>query len=300
MGYLPDGNSLRTIHGIPAAGSVGDALSAGRKLTQVEVSPNQTLALATASDTGELLVLTPSADGSAVGSAPVGGAAAGANRVVFSPSGNTAALWFSYTGHIQILQGLGLSSVPAVRDLDASFAGGDPAAFAVSDDGLWAVGAWSSKVYAFGPNSQVNMLPVDGAAQALTFFHSKTDVAVFTPTQVATFTDIAGSAAPTVLWSQSAEAAAATNPIAVGLAVSFDNAHLTIAGNTGALFTFDLATGAAVAADCACVPTGLVGLGGSLYRLNGANAGAVKVFDAATNDVWFVPLSAPAEVGGQQ
>src|SRR2546430_6181794 len=41
---------FRSIHGIPAAGSVGDALSAGRKLTQVEVSPNQTLALTTASD----------------------------------------------------------------------------------------------------------------------------------------------------------------------------------------------------------------------------------------------------------
>src|SRR2546427_11834623 len=32
----PDGSSLRAMYGIPAAGFVGDALSAGRKLTQVE------------------------------------------------------------------------------------------------------------------------------------------------------------------------------------------------------------------------------------------------------------------------
>jgi hypothetical protein len=298
LGYVPDGSSLRAMHGIPAAGAVGDALSAGRHLALVEVSPSQTLALATASDTGELLVLTPNADDSGLLTASVSGATAGANKIVFSPSGTAAALWFSSTGHIQILQGL--ASAPTVRDLDASFVGGDPAALAVSDDGQWAIGAWSNKVYAFGPNSQVNVLPVDGGAQALCFFHSKAAVAVFTPTQIVTISDLAGSTVPTVLWSQSAAAAASSAPIAAGLAVSFDNAHLTVAGSTGALFTFDLATGAGVAADCGCAPTGLSGLGGSVVRLTGVNAGAVKVFDAATNEVWFVPLAAPAVNGGQQ
>lgn len=298
LGYLPDGSSLRPMRGIAAAGAVGDALSTGRHLALVEVAPDRGLALATASDTGELLVLTPNVDGSALLATSVSGATAGANKIVFSPGGTAAALWFSSTRHLQILQSV--SAAPTVRDVDALFLGGDPAALAVSDDGQWVIGAWSNKVYALGPNGQINVLPVDGGAQAVAFFHSKADVAVFAPTQVVTISDIAGAAVPTVLWSQSAAAAASSAPVAAGLAVSSDNSHLTIAGNTGALFTFDLASGAGVAADCGCVPTGLAGLGGSLYRLNGINAGAVKVFDAATNEVWFVPLAAPTVNGGQQ
>ena len=298
MGYIPDGSSLRALRGIPAAGSVGGALSVGRDLALFEISPSQTVALGTASDTGELLLLTPDDEGALVRAVAVSGSAPGASRIVFSPSGTAAALWFASTGHIQVLESV--SSTPVVRDIDASYLGGYPAAFAVSDDSQWIAVAWTSKVYAFGPNSQVNALPVDGAAQALSFFHNKPNIAVFTPTEVVTIADIGGSATPTVLWSQSAEAAAAGNPVAAGLAVSFDNSRLTVAGSTGALFTFNLATGAGIAADCGCTPTGLAGLGGSLFRLNGANAEAVKVFDAATNEVWFVPLATSPAVGGQQ
>jgi hypothetical protein len=45
-------------------------------------------------------------------------------------------------------------------------------------------------------------------------------------------------------------------------------------------------------------------MGGSLFRLSGVSDGALKVFDASTIDVWFVPLAAPvtasATAGGQQ
>ena len=174
MGYLPDNGALRTLYGIPAAGWVGDAVTPDRPLSHIEMSPDQSRALAIAADTGALMLLTP-ATGVTV---HVNGAASGADRIVFSPSGTAAALWFSAGGHMQVVSGL--AATPAVRDIDASFLGGDPAGLAVSDDGQWVAGAWSSSVYAFGPDGRASVLPVAGPAEALCFFHGRADVAVIT------------------------------------------------------------------------------------------------------------------------
>jgi hypothetical protein len=297
LGYVPDGGSIRAMYGIPAAGAVGSVLDAGRQLTLVAVSPTQTFALATA-NTGVLLLLTPNANGSAVSVAPVAGAAAGSDRIVFSPNGGIAALW--YQGHIQIISGL--PSNPVTRVVDASFLTGAPSALAVSDDGQWTAGAWPEGVYAFGPQNQVITLPVEGLPEALCFFHSKADVAVITATQVVTIADIGGAATPTVLWSKPPDPPDSTAPVqvAVGLATSFDNRHLTVTGNLGGLFTFDLASGASYGNDCGCSPTGLFGLGGSLFRLTGLKDNAVQVFDAATNELWFVPLASPVTEAAAQ
>jgi hypothetical protein len=304
MGYLPEDGALRPIYGIPAAGSVGDPLAIDRALSRIEVSPDQTRALALAADTGALTLLAPGTGSTA----DVQGAASGADRIVFSPSGTAAALWFSAAQRIQVVSGL--SATPSVRDLDASFLGADPAGFAVSDDGQWVAGAWSSSVYAFGPDGHMSVLPVEGPAEALCFFHGRADVAVITATQVVIVADIAGAAVPNVIWSKPDEPPPAdptTAPpveVAVGFAVSFDNNRLSIAGSLGHLFTFDLTAGISFGGDCACSPTGLFGMGGSLFRLTGLKDGAVKVFDASTNEVWFVPLAAPAAAsateGGQQ
>lgn len=299
LGYLPDSSSLRAINGIAASASVGPAVTAALNLELLQTAPNQPLALATAHQTGAALLVTPSPDGVSLQVAPINGAAAGATQIVFSPDGTAAGLWVSSTGHLQILTGL--TSTPAVRDIDASFLGGDPSAFAVSDDGQWAIGSWSAKIYAFGPDKQVNVLPVEGAAEALNFLHAKNDVAIITATQVVTIADIAGGAVPTVVWSLPAGTTPSPNaPVAVGIAASADNSLLAIAANNGGLFTLNLATGAGTPANCECQPVGLFGLGAGVFRLTGINAGSLKIFDAATNDVWFVPVAAPAVAGGQQ
>jgi hypothetical protein len=58
MGYLPDGGGLRTISGIPAAGSVGAAITPGGVFSRIEVSPDQTQALAVAAGTGVVMLYT--------------------------------------------------------------------------------------------------------------------------------------------------------------------------------------------------------------------------------------------------
>ncbi|HSR09099.1 MAG TPA: hypothetical protein VLM42_18285 [Bryobacteraceae bacterium] len=299
MGYLPDNGALRTLYGIPASGWVGDAIGPDRALSLIEMSPDQSRALAIAADTGALMLLTP-----ATGvTAHVNGAASGADRIVFSPSGTAAALWFPANNHVQVVSGL--AAAPSVRDIDASFLGGDPLGLAVSDDGQWVAGAWSSNVYAFGPAGDAAALPVAGLAEALCFFHGRADVAVITASQVVIVSDIGGAVVPNVIYTKPGDSASgAPVEVAVGFAVSFDNRYLAIAGNLGSLATFDLTAGSSAGGNCNCTPSGLAGMGGSLFRVTGVNDGALKVFDASTNDVWFLPLAAPvtasATAGGQQ
>ena len=296
LGYLPEGDSIRTMYGLPAAGAVGATLNTGRALTLSAVSPNQNLALGVAADTGELLLVIPSADGSVAAVSSVSGAAAGASSIVLSPDGSAAALWFSSTGHIQVITGLPGSS--AVRDIDASFLGADPAALAVSDDGQWAAGAWTQGLYAFGPAGQLTVLPVDGPVTSLSFFHRRADIALATATQAITIADIGGSAVPAVVWSMPVDAAPGGSLLGIG--VSFDNNGVVMAWDSGGLITVNLAAGTSTSANCGCAPAGIFGLGGSIFRLNGLNSGALKVFDSATGDVWFVPLAASSADGGQQ
>src|ERR1019366_2834081 len=119
MGYLPDNGALRALYGIPASGWVGDAVASDRALSLIEMSPDQSRVLAIAADTGALMLLTP-----ATGvTAHVNGAASGADRIVFSPSGTAAALWFSANDRIQVVSGW---AAPSVRGIHASFLGGDP------------------------------------------------------------------------------------------------------------------------------------------------------------------------------
>ncbi len=299
MGYLPDNGALRTLYGIPASGWVGGAVAPDRALSLIEMSPDQSRGLAVAADTGALMLLAPATGATT----HVNGASSGADRIVFSPSGTAAALWFSAGGHIQVVSGL--AATPAVRDIDASLLGGDPAGLAVSDDGQFLAGAWASSVYVFGPDGSAAALPVAGPAEALCFFHGRADLAVITATQVVILSGIGGVVAPNVIYTKPDDpGSAAPVEVAVGFAVSFDNRYLAIAGNLGALATFDLTGGTSAGGNCNCSPSGLAGMGGSLFRLTGVSDGALKVLDASTNDVWFVPLAAPvttsASAGGQQ
>lgn len=300
MGYLPDGGTLRTMSGIPAAGFVGVAITPGGVFSRIEISPDQTQALAVAADTGAVMLYTI-ASGASV---PVQGAASAPDRIVFSPSGTAAGLWNSSTRHFQLLNRV--SAAPAIQDIDFSFTLSDPTSVAVSDDGQWMVGAWPFSTYAVGPSGYAIVLPVGGAAEAVCFFHGRNDVAAITASQVTLISDIAGAVTPNVIWNKPddpppADPATATPvQVAVGLATSFDNRYLSVAGNLGALSTFDLAAGTGVGLNCACAPASLYGMGGALFRLTSLTDGVVKVFDASTNDVWFVPLAVTAATGGAQ
>jgi hypothetical protein len=139
---------------------------------------------------------------------------------------------------------------------------------------------------------------VDAPVTALSFFHRRADIVLATATQTTTITDIGGSAVSAVVWSIPDTGAPAGSLLGIG--VSFDNNSVVMAWDSGGLLTVNLAAGISAGADCGCAPAGIFGLGGSVFRLTGLNSGALKVFDSATADVWFVPLAASSTDGGAQ
>ena len=297
MGYLPDGGTLRTMSGIPAAGSISSAIIPAGVFSRIEVSPDQTQAIAVAAGSGAVMLYSIGTGTSVA----MQGAAPSPDRIIFSPNGTAAGLWYSSTRHFQLLNRL--SASPVIQEIDFSFTESDPTSLAVSDDGKWMVGAWPFSTYAVGPSGYAIVLPVGGAAEAVCFFHGRDDIASITSSQVTLITDIGGAATPNVIWSKPNDSPPidpATVQIAVALATSFDNRYLSVAGNLGSLSTFDLTAGTSVGVNCACAPTSLYGMGEALFRLTSLTDGVVKVFDASTNEVWFVPLAVPTSNGGQQ
>jgi hypothetical protein len=109
LGYVQEGQRIRVMHGIPAAGAVGDFLDVGRELTQITVSPRQDYILAREARTGSVLRIVS-------GAQPVPIAGAMENPViVMSPSGSAAALFLIDSGRTQVVTGL--PNNPSIRDV---------------------------------------------------------------------------------------------------------------------------------------------------------------------------------------
>jgi hypothetical protein len=302
LGYLPDGKTIRPVYGMAAAAAVSAPLDYGRDFGLIAVSPSQDFAVVTDADSGAVLLAF--AGGTAT---PLTGATASPDRIVLSPRGSAAALWFASTGHLQMVSGLPGS--PSIREVDATFLGvfldnstqrDAPGALAVSDDGQWLVGAWSRGLYAFGPQGQISRLPIRERAAALAFFAGKQDLAMASDFHVLSVTDVGGAATVATLY-----AGDRLNP--AGMALSSDNRRLVVAETSGSLLTLDLNTGSASRLDCGCTPQGVFAMGRATFRLTGLdpglNHGAFRLLDTSTGELLYVPLAltSPAgSEGGQQ
>jgi len=289
FGYLPDGARLRPVYGIAASASIGAAADYGRDFSRIAVSPRQDYAIVAAADTGAVFVASPTG-----AMTPIPGADANPDRIFLSPRGSAALLWSASSGRLQFLTGL--SGSLSVRNASATFLNTLPHAFAVSDDGQFAAGAFADGLWLFGPQGQATPLPSQERALSLAFFAGRPDLAVATATHVFSIKDVGGQ--PTV--SQLYEG---PRMAPVGLAVSADNQHLVAAEVSGSLLSLDLSSGGAARFDCGCSPEGAFSMGRSVFRFTGLKGAVFKVFDASTGEVFFVPLaqgSGDSAQGGQQ
>ena len=293
LGYVPDGTRIRPMYGLPASGAIGGAIDSGREFSHIAISPAQNFALATTADTGQVMAVRPGA-----GNTAIDAAAANPDMLAMSPGGGSAVLWFPATGKLQAITGLPDS--PSVRTIDASFLNASPLAIAISDDGQWTAGLWSTGVYAFGPNGEVIPLQTDPGVAALAFFHNRHDLALATGKRATSITDIGGSTTPSVLYDYPAQSLSPRS-----IAISFDNQHAVVADASGKIVNIGVGAGTGSMIDCGCSPDGLYGLGGAIFRLNGSGGARggrrteLKLFDASSGAVLIVP-PALSETGGRQ
>ena len=292
LGYVPDGARLRPVYGIPAAASAAGALDYGRDFARLSVSPRQDYAIASDASTGEVVLVV----GTAI--APLPGAAAAPDRIVESPRGASALLWFAASRRLQVISGLPAS--PLIREVDLAFLGEPPAALAVSDDGGLAAGVWGDGVYSFGPHGELARIPMRERVFALAFYSGSHDLAAATRADVFTIADLGGGASVSTAHQSGSLApgrSRAGSP--VGMALSSDNRWLVVAESSGSLLTLDLASGAASRTDCGCAPEGVFLMSApAVFRVTSFDGAIFKLFDAAAGHVLFVPLS--ASEGGLQ
>jgi len=287
FGYLPDGAHLRPVYGIPASASIGPAANFGRDFANIAVSPHQDFAVVSAADSGAVLLASPAGTISAIA-----GADSKPDRVLLSPRGSAALLWFSATGRLQIVTGL--PNAPTVRTADTSFLSGIPHTLAVSDDGQYAAGAWVEGIWLFGPQGQATplTLPSRQRAVSLAFFGGRQDLAVATNTRVFSIAGVGAAATPSTLYE-------GDWMLPVGVGLSADNQHIVIPEGTGKLLVLDLAAGSSAQFDCGCSPEGAYSMGRSVFRFTGLTGAVFKVFDASTGEVFFVPLAAQSAQADQ-
>jgi hypothetical protein len=268
VGWLPAGTEIRPMNGLPAAATLGRPASVGHALTHMAVSPSQNYVLGSDADSGEaLLVIGASAAKLDTSVRP--------DQIVTSPTGSSAAFWFSDAAQFELLSGL--PATPVMRQVPASMLNSGLTAMAVSDDGQWIAASSSAGVFEWGPDGVPHQLYGGSDAAALAFFAGSSDLAIATSTQLLSMAESGTS----ILYQGSF--------VPAGLATSFDNREIVLADRSGVIYSVNATTHALSTVNCECRPSGVFGLGGALFRLTSSSIGAIKLFDAAAGAIVAVP-----------
>jgi hypothetical protein len=281
LGWLPEGQQIRRMNGLPAAATLGATANVGHLLAHIAVSPSQDYVLASDAGAGEVMLVIPG-NGPGV-SATTLNTPVHPDQIVTSPRGSSAILWFSSAAQFEILSGL--PAAPTIRQIDASFLNTGLSAIAVSDDGQWVAAASSAGVYQWGSDAVPHQLYGGTDAAALAFLSGSSTLAIATSTQLLSVVGSAAGAgsATSVLYQGSFSPA--------GLAGSFDNQEIVLADQSGTIYSINAATDAPSIISCQCRPGGVFGLGGAVFRLTSSSIGPVKLFDAGAGAILAVPRS---------
>jgi len=279
--------SLRPILGIPGASTMGDPLALGYQISSAVVAPKQDSAFAFGTDGSLHFLRLQSGAASEVNCAIC---PAGANGVVFSPSGTAAAIYSA--GRVQVMTGLSATPAPG-----AGFALGRSASappMALSDDGVWLLAGTKNSVELFNANGGPRQLMETLSNPMVAFAPGSHDAAIADGRAgVVWIHDVSGAANPQ-------QVAAPATPMRrySGIAFSSDGKQLlTAVASEGSVVSVDLATGTSTSTTCGCQPSELVPMG-SLLRLNEMGSGPLWLFDgngAPQPRVVFVPALVAAQ-----
>jgi hypothetical protein len=283
MGFVFDqsAHTLRRIQGIPGAALVGAPVEFGFAVSAAYVAPRLDCVFVLDGD-GQAHLFRLTADAPLESVVDSLGAP---RRVVFSPSGNAAALYSP--GSVQVIKGLPDAPLVAAT---ISLRGNPrprrplPETLAISDDGaylLYAAGGPIELIGVAGDSRQI----MDGAPGALAAFAPGShDAAVIYGGKLILFQDIAGAATERTFAGIEAPSALAFSP---------DGQKLFVASATGrAVTTIQVANGDRSALACDCAPAALIRMG-SVFRLTELGSEPLWLLDTASErGLVFVPAPA--------
>jgi hypothetical protein len=284
MGYVFDSQAgnIRPILGMPGASTLGDPLNVQVSVSSAVISPTQDFALATIGDEGTPAVLPLDGDmttGDLSMIVTINSASAEPSRMVLSPSGTAAALYYEGQGTLQLVTGL--PSAPVVAgEIQLGSLGSPLTSLAVNDGGSMVLVALAgngagSVLLVRNDGSQQNVFNAGGIS-AVAFLATE-DSAIIADqhnNSIYLLKNLTGSLETTVIGDARDGLSA---PIDVS--VSGDNRQGIVLNSDGGVVMLDLAGGPSRLLNCSCRPTHLDRLRGrSVYRLT----------DVSTEPVWLL------------
>jgi hypothetical protein len=269
--------SLLTLQGVPGSAIVGSPIP-GSPLSTAAISSEQGYALGVMRDSGKVVVVR---FGAGSESQLTLQAAAYPDRIILSPAGTSAVLWYANQRSAKIVTGLPGS--PLVNAVNLVSVDRDPDVFAISDDGSTLLAAASSAAngfYRFQKDAQ-EFVSYSGQIAALAFLRKSSD---------ALLADLTNQRLTWVRDARAGEAhfVTASPNVAIGagesIGISRDNTRALLASpQSQSLSVVDLAAKVTSArVDCGCSIAGLTPLNGSfLFRLNEPSGSPLAIVDAS-------------------
>ncbi|HOK45060.1 MAG TPA: hypothetical protein PLA43_05675 [Bryobacteraceae bacterium] len=283
LGYVfdPGAAAIRPILGIPGAATLGAPLDLGEPIVRAVISPRQDFALAVAaSDSRVLAVSLPSGTAEGCECAP------GPDRILFSPRGDAAALYYSAGARLRVLPRAGTARG---GEFDLSLFPGELTALAVSDSGA-ALAAFLNEsagiVYYLESGREPGLALSLSRASALAFLPASSDALATDDVddRLYLIRDPGGRAEVTLT---AAAGDGLEKPAAV---LGLEKSRALTADARGIVMT-DLTAGFSSVIECGFAPGDLQPLGGSVYRLAAPSPGPLWFLDGGAPGarVFFVP-----------
>ena len=283
-GWVFDGSTraLRPIRGIPGAATIGAPVALGFELSSAVVSPKQDSAFAIAAD--QAVHFLRIVDGRFEEHA-IRGATSGAQSIVYSPSGNSAALLSGSTATI-------LTDLPAGPQVSGVIEMGSATeavwrvavlrrrSVALSDDGRYLLAA-AGQATLFSTSGEQRRIAAAGRVLAAAFAPGAHEAVLATTGGMLLVPDVSESVPGSSL-SASEAAADATR-----VAFSADGSRIVALSASGKFTVVDR-HGTSLPAGCDCTAATLTPMG-TLFRLGELNAGPLWLLDPAEPKTIFVP-----------
>jgi hypothetical protein len=301
--YDPAAQAIRPVLGIPGASTAGKHIDLGFTIAAAAIAPSHNYALALSTD-GSLQLVTFRSDGV---SAQAISSSARPDRMVLSPSGSAAILYYKSAAAVQVVTGLP-DSVQVGTQLDISALPQAPDTLAISDDGAVVLAGVAENGKDEAARGEVFLVPPDGSAarsiavvqhaSAMAFYTKSQDVLIAddVANSITMVSDAAGQA------SQQWTFTDAGLPAPDSVQVSADRKTVLAGSSKNGMLAIVDATGvnAPMFVKCQCAPMEVRPFKpAGIFQVTEPGNGLLWIFDSnpVNPRVLFVPVPSDGDAG---
>jgi hypothetical protein len=286
LGWVFDNQAraVRPIVGTLGAALLGRPLDAGFPIASASISTQRGFALAVSAEDHRVRLVELR------GAAPIvkilEGIESSPDRMILSPLGTAAMLYYVEAARVQIITGL--PDMPLVsRDISTGALGGVATELAISDDGnrsLLVLGD-GGPLWMLDREAGSYLVPTPGSNSVIAFRPGGHDALAVT--RVGELYLIGSGASVSNYGAVMGEGVG--NP--VGVQISRDGTHAYIAYSNGSIAEVDSTTGTVRTVSCGCRATGFDAVNSSTFLINEPSTAPLLLVNVSDGGprVWFVP-----------